>query len=283
MTHAKFFTQILLLALFFGPWLQATPAATITTDQVLASYTVKLSEKEAVLMAPDDPTAQKVAMWDHPFQRIADRNMPWIEITNEGESTAQITQFLMTIGDTDFNFSNVHFGAPIMPSVHNPAGIGLTATIDDSGSNAGNQLMVNFTGFDPGETVRFRIDIDPDDPDAFPHPDFRRVLFDMNGNDPSDNSRVQLQYSDGEVTIDTPTLAFDDYPVNPLSGIFVSFEQANIRPYTWMEPVEIFELGDRTVIPEPSTWSITLLAVGAAGLWARRRKANLEAAGENSL
>ena len=271
MIHTKFFARILLLTPVLILWHQAAQAATVSTGQILASYTVKLSEKEAVLMDPDDPTVQKVAMWDHPYQRIADRNMPWIEITNEGQSTGEITQFLMTIGDTAFNFSDVHFGDPIMPSDHNPVDIGIDASILQTGSDAGNQLVLNFTGFDPGETVRFRVDIDPDDPDAFPHPDFRRVLFDMNGNDPTDNARVQLQFSNDATTIDTPALLLDDYAVNPLAGIFVSFEQANIRPYSWMEPVEVFELGDQTVIPEPSTWSIAVLAVAAVGLWSRRR------------
>lgn len=273
MMHTKLFARILLLTPFLMLWHHVAQAATITTGEAVASFTVKLSEKEAVLMDPDDPTVQKVAMWDHPFQRIADRNMPWIEITNESDSTSQITQFLMTIGDIDFNFSDVHFGDLVMPSDHNPADVGLTASVEPSGPEAGNQLMVNFTGFDPGETVRFRIDIDPDDPDAFPHPDFRRVLFDMNGNDPSDNSRMELHYSDGLIG----TGRLDDYPVNPLAGIFVSFEQANIRPYSWMEPVEVFELSDRTVIPEPSTWSIAVLALAAAGLWSRRRRASGQA------
>lgn len=270
MMHTNLISKVFSLALVFASCQQAVQAATVSTDQILANYTVRLSEKEAVLMNPNDSTVQKAAMWDHPYQRIADRNMPWIEVTNAGESTAQITQFLMTIGDTDFNFSDDHFGNPIFASANNPAGIDLDGDIQSSG----NQLVIDFTGFDPGETVRFRVDIDPDDPDAFPHPDFRRVLFDMNGSTVTDNAQIQLRYSHGTSTFDTPPRFLEDYAVNPLAGIFVSFEQASIRPYTWMEPVEVFEVSDRAVIPEPSTSSIAALVLLVGGYWSRRKRAN---------
>jgi hypothetical protein len=117
---------------------------------------------------------------------------------------------------------------------------------------------LNLTNFDPGQSVRFRIDIDPDDPDGFPHPDFRRVLFDMNGNDPSDNAEVELQFSNG-ITTARVDQRLPDFPVaGPI------FSESNIRPYSAMEPVGVFEISDQAQVPEPSTWIISALLVAAA-------------------
>jgi hypothetical protein len=266
MMHTKLFGLAVFLTLSFG-WLSLTATAgSISTNEILASYTVKFSEKEAVLIDPGDMFAEKVAGWDHPFQRIADRNMPWIEITNEGESTGQITQFLLTIGDADFHFSDDHFGALIMPSDSNPSDIGIDA---DTQSND-DQLVVNLTDFEPGERVRFRIDLDPDDPDAFPHPDFRRVLFDMNSDpeDLTDNAQVQLRYSNGVITADLEQTLRDFEVDGPI--FFESF----IRPYSVMEPVGVFVLSDEQVIPEPSTCVLAALLAVTAAASARRGRSH---------
>lgn len=252
MMHNKLFTFTVTIALSFTILPRLMRAGSVSTDAFLAGYSVKFSEKEAVLINPDDPLAEKAAAWDHPFQRIYDRNMPWIEITNEGESTAEITQFLLTIGDTDFSFSADHFGGPIMPSTSNPPDVGIAASVE----SGGDLLVLNLTNFDPDESIRFRIKIDPDDPDGFPHPDFRRVLFDMNGNDTSDNAQVELQFSNGIVTRQVVQTLPDFAVEGPI------FSESNIRPYSAMEPVGVFEITDQVPIPEPSTWIIAAL-VGA--------------------
>jgi hypothetical protein len=90
----------------------------------------------------------------------------------------------------------------------------------------------------------------------------------MNGNNAMDNARVQITYSNGVVENNLPAQFLPDFDVDPFAAIFVSFEQANIRPYSWMEPVEVFEItGQGGVIPEPSTWTISALLVAAVGAW----------------
>jgi hypothetical protein len=261
MMHTRLFSIAITIAVSLSILPRLANAGNVGTDAFLASYTVKFSEKEAVLIAPDDPFAAKASAWDHPFQRIMDRNMPWIEITNEGNSTAQITEFLLTIGDTNFNFSTAHFGGPIMESTTNPADIGISASVD----SGGDLLVLNLTNFDPGEIIRFRIDIDPDDPDGFPHPDFRRVLFDMNGNNPSDNAEVELQFSNG-ITSSRFGQTLPDFTVEgPI------FSESNIRPYSAMEPVGVFEITDQVPIPEPSTWILAALVMAASLALSKRQ------------
>jgi hypothetical protein len=49
-------------------------------------------------------------MKDLPNLRRNDRNAPFIELTNDTDSTGNITEFHLTIGDTRFNFSDATLG-----------------------------------------------------------------------------------------------------------------------------------------------------------------------------
>src|SRR5436305_15178811 len=86
--------------------LMALAAATSLTSQVSAqdSWTLRISEKENELAHTGDPMWAKWLMWDIGFQRMVDRNMPYLEVMNATTSTDPITQFHITIGDNRFNF-----------------------------------------------------------------------------------------------------------------------------------------------------------------------------------
>ena len=70
------------------------------------SFTLKFSEKEMKLEHPSDMMWDKYLMWDLAFQRMNDRNMPYLELTNDAGSTSPIKELHLTIGDTRFNFSD---------------------------------------------------------------------------------------------------------------------------------------------------------------------------------
>lgn len=237
-------------------------------------FQIKLSEKEMVLTDPNNLNAKMYAMWDLPFQRIASRSMPWVELMNLGDSTGNLTQFTMTIGDTDYNFSDAYMGDVITVSDKTPFAGGVTAT------SSGDLLTVNFGGggLAPGQSVIFGVDLDPDAgvDGLFPHPDFRLVLFDMNdmdGNGAGDNSVVSGLFVDPANTAMTATASttLDDYDVDgPESNYFNQF----VRPYGVMEGIDVFPaLATAGVpIPEPTSAALTGLAViGLVACYRRRR------------
>lgn len=252
----------------------ALVAITCTTAEAQLGnigFEIKLSEKEMVLEHPNDPVVQKFAAWDPPFQRIADRNMPFIEVKNLSTSTGNLTEFRMTIGDTDFNFSDDFFGTFVKLGTSTP-NVNLSATT----AMNGDELIVTFGngGLAPGELVRFRIDLDPD-PNTFglfPHPDFRLVLFSMNGMDDSfDNSIVSALFVDPNDPANTATVSnqLPDFTVTGAQSLF--FNQF-IRPYSQMEGVDIFALQAAEVIPEPSTVTLAVAGLLAIAAVARRQR-----------
>ena len=69
------------------------------------AFTVNISEKEMMLDHPGDMMWTKYLMWDLGYQRMMNRNAPFIELQNSATSTSPITEFHLTIGDSRFNFA----------------------------------------------------------------------------------------------------------------------------------------------------------------------------------
>jgi len=247
----------LLLALASPLWAQNT-------------FTLKISEREMQLEHPTDMAWMKFNMWDVTYERMFDRNTPTLELTNTS-ATNSITQLRLTIGDTRFEFGDNSFPGLIVLGNTTP-GFDLSATLD------GEDLLVNINGgLAPSELVRFRIDLDVKDTFADEyaalfgdsHPDFRTVLFDMNGcnvydnntgcgsPNTADNAQATATFSAGAPT---GPLFFPDATV---TGPQAQFFNNNYRAYGIMEGVDIFEVGGGSVIPEPT--SALLAVVGVLG------------------
>lgn len=242
-----------------------------TTQGAFANvgFTLNLSAKEMVLESPNDPMVMKYSAWDTPTQRIADLNMPFLELTNNSDSDAPITEFNMSIGDTRFHFSDVYFGDYVKLGNSTP-GFNLSSTTENNEDVLKVQILNG--GLLPGETVRFRVDIDVDPgfPDIFPHQDFRLVFFQSPsmGGDPSiPSSVVSAIFSEADM-MQLVSGSLDNY-TTPNNQYFNN----NIRPYSAMEGIDIFSFGTSQVIPEPS--SVVLLFVGGVAVlfgYVRRRK-----------
>src|SRR6478609_10739950 len=71
------------------------------------TWTLRLSEKEGELANGSDPMWSKWLMWDIGYQRMVERNSPYLEVTNASTSTLPITQFHITIGDNRYKFAPV--------------------------------------------------------------------------------------------------------------------------------------------------------------------------------
>jgi hypothetical protein len=255
------------------------------------TWELSISEKELQLANPTDPMWMKSNMWDMSFQRMFDRNMPTLELRNIAPAgSPDITQLLLTIGDTRFHFGDEEFGSfivqcPCAPSANindpTPDGLELFSSVSDGG----NLLTVDISkmgvgGLAPGETVRFKIDIDVDAGfDFFEFPDFRTVLFDMNGiqvygPDPGfppgaeDNAQASVKLING--TTLGPAVFIDEIVPGPQGDYFNDI----YRPYGVMEPVDIFKIGGApSVIPEPTSGLLAIFVVLVApGYWARKRR-----------
>ena len=117
-------------------------------------------------------------------------------------SDTVITRYMMTIGNEAFHFSNETFDDYIFRSTTDKPDMALIASVADDG----NQLIVDIPGgLLAGEIARFRVDIAPDDPEAFAYPDFRLVFFQMNGGeDTSMNSVVTVEQQLCSCTVPEP-------------------------------------------------------------------------------
>jgi hypothetical protein len=249
-------------------------ARAVITD---TDWSLKISERELAFRPPSDAMAMKTLMWDLPANRRTARSLPTICLTNDS-ATASISQFKMTIGDEQFNFGNSFFGTYAKLGKDTP-GFTFTSSTEDNG----NTLVVNFggSGVAPGQTVNFLFDIDPDAGlGLYAYPDYRTVLFDMNGdnyfqgagivNDPSseDNGTVQLTFiQSGMPAVTTVPVAFDDPNVLDGSARFVNGQTAR---YGESDPVRAFPLEGGAIIPEPS--SAVLCLFGLAATFAGRRR-----------
>lgn len=116
-----------------------------------------------------------------------DINVPTITLVNQSD-TASITNFMMTIGNTGFNWDAVI-------NVVNPAGGGSVLNMPDSDTSGGarsNVIDIDFSGFNPLLFASFDGDVDIDSADT--SEDFRAVLFNNGG---APNSHVLVSFSNG--------------------------------------------------------------------------------------
>jgi hypothetical protein len=251
-----------------------------TAATPLDDWSVRLSEKEGELAHTGDAMWSKWLMWDIGYQRMVDRNSPYLELTNASTSADPITEFHVTIGDNRFNFEPINGNLATLGST--TPGFALTSS---TVGGAGDELVVNIGGggLQPGQTVRFKfkIGIDPSFAAGYAAsfgtslPDYRTVLFDMNGinvydgttgfND-SDNSKAHVVFGS---TLTSDDSTFPDAIV-PVGQYFNS----NLRSYSASDPVNLFTL-DGAPIPEPASVGLVMLAV--AGLFLKPRSRRMAA------
>jgi hypothetical protein len=247
----------------------ATPAQAVITD---TDWSLKISEREKAFRPATDLMAMKALMWELPSSRMFARNLPFICLTNES-ATASITEFKMTIGDEQFHFANSLMGMYAKLGKDN-AELSLSSTVADGG----NTLLVNFLngGLAPGETVDFQFDIDVDAQFAnafFQNPDYRTVLFDMNGDNlymsagivhevsSADNAKVSLKFEmPGMPSVMVGPVPFEDPSILDGSAGFVNSQLAR---YGQSDPIRSFTLHGGGVVPEPGSIVLGLVGLGA--------------------
>jgi hypothetical protein len=242
-----------------------------------AQTTINFSSLETVLVNPMDMNNKMTALWTGWGTQVYEYNMPFIELRNASNSPFAVETFRMTIGDTDYKFSNI-FAQKENTNSYPFAANGeyaitgfSTPTIDFETfiELSGDQLVVDFSergGLQPGEVVRFQVDIDRDVAGVGKmYADFPSVFFTPNGgSDTSGNSVVTLSYvgTDQTTTNTLPNFAMSDATTGFLT---------TPRPYSIMQPIDVFP--DTPIgfpeIPEPAAGLMAMTAMAA--LAARRR------------
>ena len=128
------------------------------------------------------------------FRIAGNKNVPTFRLTNKSTS-AEITSFTLTIGDTKFNF-DFHRPYPSLLKINPEIGGTFDAPDLVQDKVRVNKMQVNYTDFQPGEFHRFKLDIDPDSKNK--RIDYRSVLFDLGGNSSADNAKVTVNFSNGK-------------------------------------------------------------------------------------
>ncbi len=249
----------------------------------LAKASFRLAAKETLLTKPQTYQWIRAAMADSPSQRRANRNMPWMEIQNDSVDGVYLTEFHLTIGDERFHFANNYF--------ENFTVISPTSEFQDIESQATedqNELVVMFDngGLAPGQKVRFRIElaVDDDQPallQQFGHPDFRTVLFDMNGIDAQgafpfapkshraeDNSSSYGVFRQGETVMQSTSATLPDFSVQGTAAH--TFNQF-YRNWRGAEEVNVFSGAVNAMVPEPDSFLLSTLGLALFGLVLGRR------------
>lgn len=233
-----------------------------------SAATLNFSNIEVALVDPDDYDSMSIALWTGWLTQLYEYNMPFIELANTAENAVPIEQFTMTIGDTGFSFSNEYLNKEWTNSYPFPADgtyavagfstqdIEFTGTVADDG----NLLIVDFGdgGLQPGETVRFQVDIDRDAPESGAlFAEYTSVFF-GNG-DETPNSEITLSYAEVEgQIIPNSVITLPDFDT--------TVDVQTPRPYTVMQPIDVFPDTTIDIIPEPTAALLAMLATIGAGL-----------------
>jgi hypothetical protein len=251
-------------ALFGWSTLATSPAL---AGSIVDSFSLRISEKEMELAHTGDPAWERYNMLDLGFERMNNRNLPFLELTNHLDTP--LTEFHLTIGDDRFHFANDLLGQFALLAESTPG----FAIASSTASNLGDELIVTIGNGGLKKTdgpLRFQIDLDVDETYLsaphlfFPHPDYRTVLFDIEdiapygpqGNeDPSDSSADNATYWVKYGTLKTEHERFPDVDI-PAA------------------PVGLYVLSGGQTIPEPTTalLAAAMIAAGALSTTRQSRK-----------
>lgn len=233
------------------------------------NFELRISESAELTANPGNVQLSAQAANATQHELLAARDMPYIQLMNTSPpGTDQIVRFSITVGDL---FNNQHHFDWLKVVDFSP---GITwAIVMPDGDNGGvrsDAIDVFFTGFTPGKIIRFQTDIDNDIGNTDMFTDYRTVLFDMNGNNATDNSLVTVQFQQSPgLPLAVASDFLPDYAFLEPTNIGIQFGPCG------PDAVKTFSAaGSAFVIPEPGSLALTLMgfAAVAVGCVLNRRK-----------
>jgi hypothetical protein len=209
---------------------------------------------------------------------MVSRNMPFIELLNDGDATAApITQLHMTIGNTQYHFADEFLGDFALLGTTTP-----DVQIQSSIASGGDELIIDILngGLLPGDLLRFKIDIDPDVPSGgtSDYADYRNVLFNMGGTTVQDTAMAWVTYNTGESYVTS-----DHAPFQDLTGVDLQSTSTRVSAASTCccsgpggqplyDPNRYVATGGITAVPEPGSIVLCLIGlVGGVGFCRRHR------------
>ncbi len=181
------------------------------------------------------------------------RNFAKFSLTNTS-TDARIDAMHLTIGDTRYNFDRVRTYAN--------SGSRITQGDNRNGGSRFDEIALAFEGFDPGETTKFRLDIDRDRGRNRDKADYTRVLL-RNGR--AANAVVTVTFSNGSVLSSILTA----------KGSGIASRLASGNPYRNLAAAHLdlpAEIAEVSPVPVPAALPMLLAGLAGLGLFARRRK-----------
>ena len=134
----------------------------------------------------------------NPSIRLHDRNRPAIMVINKSAQANQLTQFVIDIQQTGYDFgvgdiaTDGFNSQPVMKSDKSDAGVGATGVFGTDHT----QLVVNLTGLAAGMAAIFRVDLDPVPVVDTLFPDYRAILLGGDaGNGPTAPSLISATFA----------------------------------------------------------------------------------------
>ncbi len=239
----------------------------------VASYSLTVSENLEVLKNPGDPAVEWMAAWTTPAELMQQRNKPYFMLENTstkqngGTGAAQLTKFILSIGDTSQNFDWLKvitdFTSPGVKLVK------MEGVDKVEGKTQSDQIALYFSGFTPGKRIVFQVDIDPDKAKGNPLTDYRQVLFSLNGGpDASGNAQTSASFLDK-----TLALGSQEFSLAESSWQNPHFDK---QTFFGMQP-QVQYMGDNVTsfethnfvikpVPEPGGFALAAITSGAIAL-----------------
>lgn len=221
---------------------------------------LNFSSIETALVDPDDDNSMMTALWTGWTTELYEHNMPFISLTNDPSSTEPITQLTLSIGDTRYEFSNEFEHKEWTNSYPYSADGSYAVTgfstpdvsFDSYILDGGDTLLLNFDdgGLQPGEVVRFQVDINRDSADegALIYADYTQVFF--NNGDTTPNMEISISFGDDELAPKAYATVGDQAGTTDVQSP---------RPYGEKQMIPIFPETE-VVVPEPTAGVLAMLA-----------------------
>ncbi len=238
------------------------------------SYNVSLSEDVNVLNDPNNSLVKMMAAWQTAHSLAVERMNPFVQIINTSSNPlAELTDFTFALGSTKaplYSFDYAKLIKTSDSSITYTVDAPLTAT---PMAGVANQITFHFHNLTPGKSVQFQTGIVTDAGNSNMFPDYRTVLFDMNGSNAADNVMNSANFKVGGIS----TMVSGNLPdwVN-LMPTNVGLNGAVTHGMDAVMSFPTDFTGNTVAAPEPS--SIVMAMMGGLGMLfygvRRKRTAN---------